>query len=251
MPQSRPAPSPDSADIFAVISAFQACRTPQEAGAVLVAALLPFGLRHYAIGGMPTPADPNPTRFMFHNWPEAWGRMYFERDYASVDPVPRAAMTCAMPLTVGELRAGKAGFLPGPEADEYFANAEQLAGNKGLIVPIAGPHGYHGIVVLIGEREDFPPEDRARLHLLGIYAHDRMLDLFGREEGAAPRLLSDREVAVLRLARAGTGDEAIAQHLGIAVRTVRFHFENARKKLGVKTRAEALVTAVGLHLLGA
>jgi DNA-binding CsgD family transcriptional regulator len=33
------------------------------------------------------------------------------------------------------------------------------------------------------------------------------------------------------------------------VRTVRFHFENARRKLGTSTRAEALARAMNLHLI--
>ena len=130
-----------------------------------------------------------------------------------------------------------------------------MAGSKGLVVPIAGPHGYHGIAAFVGATEDFSPADRARLHMLAIYAHDRMLALFGKAPlgktaDTAPRPLSQREVEVMRLARIGAGDAAIAVHLGISVRTVRFHFENIRTRLAVKTRSEALVKAVGLHLLG-
>jgi DNA-binding CsgD family transcriptional regulator len=239
---------PPALDVFATIAAMGDCRTPQEVGALLVAALAPFGLANYAIGGMPTPTDPNPTSFMYHNWPEDWQRLYFERNFAAVDPVPRAAMASAMPLTIGEMRAGKAGFVPGPEADDYFAAGDELVGGKGLIVPIHGPHGYHGIAVLVGKREDFGIEDRARLQALALHAHGRMLDLFGGVSDAP--LLTPREVEVLRQARAGMGDEGIARALGISARTVRFHFENARRKLGVKTRSEALITAVGRHLLG-
>ena len=43
-------------DVFATIARFHLCRTAQEVGTLLVAALVPFGLSHYAIGGMPTPA---------------------------------------------------------------------------------------------------------------------------------------------------------------------------------------------------
>ncbi len=151
---------PQAHDILTTIAQFPECRTPQEVGTLLATAIMPFGLKFYAIGGMPTPSDPNPTSFMFHNWPDDWSRIYFAQDYASVDPVPRAAMTCAKPLTIGELRAGKAGFLPGPETADYFAAAQRLTGGKGLIVPICGPHGYHGIVVLVGEVEDFTPSQR-------------------------------------------------------------------------------------------
>lgn len=245
MPHSQPKPQ----NIFAVLDMIAACRTPPEVVAVLLAELHEFGLRTYVIGGMPTPNDPRPSNFMYHNWPDAWSQMYVERNFAAFDPVVRAAKVRAMPLTVGEVRAGHAGFVPGPEADVFFATGEAMTGGKGLIVPIFGPHGYRGIVVFIGQREDFSTEERARLHLLGIHAHDRMLALFGRD--AADGLsLSAREVEVLRAARAGTGDEAIALALGISVRTVRFHFENARKKLSVRTRSEALVKAVSLHMLG-
>lgn len=242
--------SPPASDVFAAIAQFRNCHTPQEVGTLLTAALVAFGLKNYAIGGMPTPTDPNPTSFMFHNWPDDWSKLYFERNYAAVDPVPRAAMTSAMPLTIGELRAGKAGFLPGPETSDYFETAARMVGGKGLIVPMSGPHGYHGIVVFVGPSEDFSDEDRARLHLLAIYAHCRMLDLFGRLQSPAGPQLSQREVEVLRHSRAGMADGAMARQLGISARTVRFHFENARRKLGVKTRSEALVKAVGLHLLG-
>jgi DNA-binding CsgD family transcriptional regulator len=237
-------------EVFVTIAQFPSCRTPAEVGTLLTAALAGFGLSFYVIGGMPTPTDPTPTSFTIHNWPEEWSRIYFERGYGAVDPVPRVVMTSFMPLTVGEMRAGKAGFVPGPETDQYFDDAARISGGKGLIVPIAGPHGYHGIVVFAGNTEDFTVEDRARLHILAVYAHCRMLDLFGRTQRPTGPQLSLREVDVLRQARAGAGDEAIAQHLGISARTVRFHFENARRKLGVKTRAEALVTAVGMHLLG-
>lgn len=236
-------------DAVSLLDEFQRCRTPQEVGAALVARTARLGLVTYAIGGMPTPSDPNPTPFTIHNWPEHWHHTYMSRGFGAIDPVPRAVMVCAMPLTIAELRAGKAGFVPGPETDDYFAAAEAMGRGAGLIVPIAGPHGYHGIVVMVGATADLTPHQRAVLHLWAIYAHDRMLTLFGRAQSQGPQL-TEREVEVLRLARNGEVDEAVAQAMGISVRTVRFHFENARKKLGAKTRAEALVTAVGMHLLG-
>ena len=49
----------------------------------------------------------------------------------------------------------------------------------------------------------------------------RMLGLFGKVAEVSQNL-SAREVEVMRLARDGAGDEAIARALGITVRTVRF-----------------------------
>ena len=237
-------------DVFAAIEGFLACRTPQEVGNALALALQPYGLSTYAVGGMPPPSDPNPTPFTLHNWPQAWNDIYFERNFGEIDPVARAAMVSAMPFTLTDLREGRAGVAMGPEMDAYFAAAAELGRNSGLVVPIHGPLGYHGIVVFAGHNADPQAPQIPQLHLLALYAHDRMFTLFGRGPGAMARL-TPREVEVLRHARNGLGDEEVAALIGITARTVRFHFENARKSLGARSRVEALMLASGHHLLGA
>lgn len=58
---------------------------------------------------------------------------------------------------------------------------------------------------------------------------------------AAPAQLSAREEAALRLIAAGRTDEDAGQVLGITARTIRFHIDNAKIKLGVTTRAQAVL----------
>lgn len=55
--------------------------------------------------------------------------------------------------------------------------------------------------------------------------------------------LSDREVEVLTWAARGKTSADIALILGVSKRTVDFHIDNARAKLGVATRIEAAVKA--------
>lgn len=238
-------------DTFDLLDRFRACRTPAEVGSALAAATAPYGLPTYAIGAMPTPSDPNPTSFTVHNWPEVWSRMYFEQGFAVHDAVPRAAMSCAMPITCRDLREGKAGFALTPEAIGVLDAAAAIGRGTGLIVPIAGPQAYRGIAVICGDGPEPDDRLRAQLHLWAIYAHDRMLALYGKGQMTQGPGLTAREIAVLRQYRNGQGDEEIALTLGITTRTVRFHFDNARHRLGARTRGEALVLAVNLHLLGA
>lgn len=237
-------------DPFAVLEDFARCKTPQEVGAVLSLHAGKLGYPTYAIGAMPSEQDPNPTAFTVHNWPDEWQRLYFERNYGPIDPVPRAVMSCAMPLTLTELYAGKAGFAVDPRAQEMLETVTALGRGVGLIVPISGPQGYHGIVVICGNGPEPDPRTRAILHLWGIYAHDRMLALHGRTAATPGPALTEREVEVLRLLRSGHGDDEMARVLAISVRTVRFHLDNAKRKLRARNRAEAVVTAVSLHLLG-
>ena len=55
--------------------------------------------------------------------------------------------------------------------------------------------------------------------------------------------LSEREVEVLAWSARGKTSGEIATILGLSKRTVDFHIDNARQKLGVATRIEAVVKA--------
>ncbi len=55
--------------------------------------------------------------------------------------------------------------------------------------------------------------------------------------------LNDREIEILTWVARGKTSAEIAKILGLAKRTVDFHLDNAREKLGARTRTEAVVKA--------
>jgi DNA-binding NarL/FixJ family response regulator len=59
-------------------------------------------------------------------------------------------------------------------------------------------------------------------------------------ERVASALLTPRELDVLTAIGAGLGNKAIARELGISLHTVKFHIESLFRKLGARTRAEAV-----------
>lgn len=61
--------------------------------------------------------------------------------------------------------------------------------------------------------------------------------------------VTPRECQVLRWVAAGKSDWAIAQILGISRKTVNFHVENAKRKLGTSTRAQAVLLAARRGLI--
>lgn len=61
--------------------------------------------------------------------------------------------------------------------------------------------------------------------------------------------LNDREVESLTWAARGKTSAEIAQILGLSKRTVDFHIDNARAKLGTSTRIEAIIKAVSGRLI--
>jgi len=61
--------------------------------------------------------------------------------------------------------------------------------------------------------------------------------------------LNDREIKTLTWAARGMTSTQIAQRLGMVKRTVDFHIDNARIKLGAATRSQAAVRAATLRLI--
>jgi DNA-binding NarL/FixJ family response regulator len=62
-------------------------------------------------------------------------------------------------------------------------------------------------------------------------------------------MLSDREAEALTWSARGKTSDEIAQIIGLSRRTVDFHLDNARSKLGVATRIEAVANAVAAKLI--
>ena len=61
--------------------------------------------------------------------------------------------------------------------------------------------------------------------------------------------LNDREVEVLTWVARGKTSVEIAQILGLTKRTIDFHIDNARSKLGAATRSEAVIKATSGRLI--
>jgi len=70
----------------------------------------------------------------------------------------------------------------------------------------------------------------------------------GKKKGG--RMLSAREIDVLKALSQGYTYEEIGARLDISINTVTSHIKNAYRKLKVHSAAEAVMRAVELRLLG-
>jgi DNA-binding CsgD family transcriptional regulator len=219
-------------------------------GDALLRVLRPFGMTTYAIGACPHPDAPYPGGFVVDNWPAEWRDLYLARNMGEHDPLLHAVQLNSKPVSVQDIRDGRAGFAPLPEELAVLDAGARLGRPHGLIVPIFGAQGYRGIGCVCGPGPDPDARSRIVLQFLIWHAHERMRALYAAQAGAETLRLSLREREVLNAARRGLSDEEIAQAAAITVRTVRFHFENARRKLSARNRTEAIAKAVQLQLLG-
>ena len=70
-------------------------------------------------------------------------------------------------------------------------------------------------------------------------------------EGQRPRTLSSRQVECLSVVAAGLSSPHIAKQLSISPRTVDEYISDACARLGVRTRAAAVVQAIRFGLIDA
>jgi DNA-binding CsgD family transcriptional regulator len=64
-----------------------------------------------------------------------------------------------------------------------------------------------------------------------------------------PKMLNEREIETLTWVARGKTSAQIADMLGLAKRTIDFHIDNARAKLGAATRTQAVAKATTERLI--
>lgn len=236
----------DAIDFAAQLAAM---RTESQIVEALVAFLEPYGLQGIAIARMPSPDHPYPDGFLVSNWPPIWKEMYFEKEFGPHDPVSRALGVITAPMTLSEIRAGKAGFLPDAKGEEILQAGADLGFKCSIAIPVFGAHGYRGLACFSGKGPEPDARGRIELNVVAVAAHNRLLELYLSRNAEESGELTQRELQVLAALRAGLRDEAVGMSLGISKRTVRFHVENARRKLGCRTRSEAVARAISMRLI--
>ena len=207
-----------------------------------------FGFPTHVIAPVPTEEYPvSDGAFLVQNWPPEWDEAYRVGGFAAFDPVPRVAPLIIKPVSIADIYAGRAGLIPDPRAERILAYARSLGRGEGVLVPIFGPLGYRAIVCFAGPGPLPGPEGMALLQVLATFAHNRVREL--AQQTRDKPTLTAREIDVLRCARDGLSDNEAAKKLQISVRTIRFHFANARHKLDASTRGQAVAVAVQMGLL--
>lgn len=138
-------------------------------------------------------------------------------------------------------------------ARRYFGSENVLA------IPCARNDGvlrslvvYRSVPFRTGHREFAL---RAQPLLSAVDAHDRVVSRLRNRHGQAvvhrsrEADLTARELTVLALLAEGLPAKTIARRLGVSPRTVHKHTQNLYKKLGTRSRVEALLRAQAMGLL--
>jgi DNA-binding CsgD family transcriptional regulator len=121
-----------------------------------------------------------------------------------------------------------------------------------LTIPLQALHGECAAVCLEGGTHDDWKAQKENLlqefRILGNYFHHQLLRIYGHDS-ERELIVSARELDCLKWMAVGKTAWEASVILGITERTVRFHLNAAREKLGCTTTTQAVAKAVSQQLI--
>jgi LuxR family transcriptional regulator, quorum-sensing system regulator BjaR1 len=207
-------------------------------------ALVAFGCEHFTFQDLPDPSHYQDFLFC-HRIPAEWLKLYVEKKYNTVDPAFRLVRRSTQPFVWSD-----APYDPQlePLAAEMVRRVIEFRLDRGLMVPVPRVGARPGVVWLGGQHLELGPRAIPRLQYIALYAFEK-LRLLCRPAHEEKRLLTGRELEVLKWVAAGKTAWEIGEILNITMRTVNEHASSIMKKLGTSNRTHAVALAIRDHLI--
>lgn len=222
-----------------------AAQSPDELQAVLAATLAQFGVHHFAMAAIEEQANGARTPVaLSRGTPREWSQRYAERSYFNFDPVIHTTIRQPGAFTWDDLDHRKFSLA----AENVFnEGCDILKAESSLVIPTHDSRGLAGFVSLFFPDRGPDESMRRALKLIAVYALERAKEL--RSAPAAPAgdafcPLTPRQREALAFLAMGKTDWEIGAILGIAEKTANQHIEDAKRRIGVATRAQAAAVAV-------
>lgn len=202
-----------------------------------------YGVQQISCMHLPPPgSDPTQGWARLRGLPDDWITRYLDGLY-NHDPVRIHAATAALPFRwskIGQLRT----LLP--EQQAYMDEAQQYHMNDPLIIPVFGPQGRNGYVVigLPASMVEVPGGLQIEFRIVAQFAHQRLCEFVAAKANATVPL-SPREQEVLRWVARGKSNSVIAEIIGVSTNTVDTHLRRIYVKLQVSDRVSAALAGLG------
>lgn len=138
-----------------------------------------------------------------------------------------------------------------PHGDRNFGAYWEAMGEAGIADALcATSYGAGGAIASLHlgiSHRDLPADEGMAVQLAGLVLTEKLMSFSPYAAGRPP--LTTRERDALALVAEGKTDWEISVILGISEATARFHVDNARKKLGAVTRAQAVARLIAARLV--
>lgn len=200
-----------------------------------------FGAEYFCFNFLPTPTQNLEDILLANKLPAGWVDLYRERNFLHVDPSLRHCKQTLRPYRWFK----EAPYDPErePEAVEVVQRALDFGLADGIVIPVASLNGRTGHVWMGGKSLDLPTRNLPSLHLMALYAFERVHRLHLKVQNAAPKLTA-RECEVLTWIALGKSAWEIGEILKLRKRTIHAHVTSARRKLNAVNGVQAVAIAL-------
>ena len=131
------------------------------------------------------------------------------------------------------------------DADVALSDGEYPAASVPVVALGAGDDDHAGLLSREASAAQIDAALRAAAAGLIVRVPDSGANAFDAASEHVPEaLLTPRETEVLSLVADGLSNKEIARRLGISLHTVKFHIESLLRKLGARSRAEAVAKGI-------
>jgi len=179
---------------FDFIEGLDRLDTPEAVLDTMLRVVSRFGFEWLAFSGiLPKPGETLDDLILAHHSPDRLHDLYTTRDYVRVDPNMRRALRSSSPF---DWTWEDYGDEYGPRSTEVMRVPAEHTMELGFFVPVHGAGRYEAAVAMAGTDVDLPAEAKPGLHLMSLYAFERVRQLLGgRPEGKPPLTPRERRQA--------------------------------------------------------
>jgi LuxR family transcriptional regulator, quorum-sensing system regulator BjaR1 len=199
-----------------------------------------LGFHAYIMARVPTTGESLAQLTVANGWPAQWSELYNRENFHAVDPVPRHCFNTLNPFEWKDAPYDREHDLA---AHNVMMRARDFRLHDGFCIPIHYDDAT-AAVSIAGERPYLDAETRSALHLIGVFTHSRLRALARPALAQPARRLSEIEAEVLRWAARGKTAWETGRILQLSERTVRWHLEEAQRKLMTKNKTATVALAL-------
>jgi len=230
-------------DIQAFLETLGAADSKQKLEELVGRFLSGIGFGHFACVSHVDRANPPEAAANLHNYPKPWEAHFRECHLEKIDPVQRYARFTILPFHWNDPQ-----FQRTLTRDQLliFQDAAAFGLEKGYTVPLHGPEQRSASFSVSPDKHSIDPESYSVVQLVAPFIFEQALRLCDSPVSTHKDIkkLTPREFQCLRLAALGKSDWVIGEILCLSEKTVHGYLESAKKRLGVATRAQAIVQAL-------
>lgn len=192
-----------------------------------------------------------PQLIIISGYQQDWWDHYNQQNYIKVDPVLNYCTSHTLPIQWHQLELDP---LKDKQAKDLMLETASFGLKSGISLPVHSPKGDFAMLSFASDQDAKQNEDRInqinpQLMMLAYHIHEASMRIFRHDKTDLHDTLTKREKECLLWAAEGKTSDETSMILHISESTVRFHLNNAAKKLNVHSRRHAIARAICLGVI--